>query len=102
MLMVPRKTFFKKRRNYALVTPEKIAATPQRPSAGPAIHGLWRCRFYVTTDATQTQRQFFRVSLRRGGVGQNAGATPETMKYMGVAPLRFFLRVIGIFWGRNS
>jgi hypothetical protein len=34
----------------------------------------------------------FRVSLRLGGIGQNIDATPETLKYMGVAALR-------IFWG---
>jgi hypothetical protein len=44
-------------------------------------------------DRRNTNATFiFRVSLRLGGIGQNVGATPETLKNMGVAPLR-------IFWG---
>jgi hypothetical protein len=89
--MVPRKTFFKNRRDYLPSTPQKIAATPQRSSAGHAIHGLGRCRFSATTYATQTQRCIFRVSLRRDGRGQNVAATPESLKHIGVAPLRGFL-----------
>ena len=84
------KTFFKNRRNCPPSTPQKIAATPQRFPIRHAIHGLGRCRFSATTDATQTQRPFFRVSLRRGVIGQNIDATPETLKYIGVAPLRIF------------
>ena len=70
------KTFFKNRRNCPPSTPQKIAATPQRFPADHAVHGLGRCRLSATTDATQTQRSFFRVSLRLSGVGQNVAATP--------------------------
>ena len=84
------KTFFKNVAIASLDTPKNCrhAATfPHTPchSRVGALQILRHDR--RNTNATP----FFRVSLRRGGVGQNAGATPEAIKYMGVAPLRFFL-----------
>ena len=75
MLMAPRKTFFKNRRDYPPSTPQKIAATPQRFPAGHAVHGLGRCRLSATTYATQTQRSFF-VS-RCVGVGSDKMLAPR-------------------------
>ena len=93
------KTFFKNRRNCPPSTPQKIAATPQRFPADHATHGLGRCRFSATTDATQTQRPFFVSRCVGGVIGQTIDATPETLKYIGVAPLRIFWGVTGFFFG---
>jgi hypothetical protein len=91
MLMAPQKLFSKTSQLSSLDTPKNCrhAAT-------------FACRpCYSWTGALQILRHdrrntnatpFFRVSLRLSGVGQNVGATPETLKYMGVAVLR-------IFWG---
>jgi hypothetical protein len=85
------KTFFKNVAIVSLDTPKNCrhAATfPCRPCRSWAV-ALQTLRH----DRRNTNATFiFRVSLRRGGVGQNIDATPETLKYMGVAVLR-------IFWG---
>ena len=66
-----KKRFFQKRRNRRPQPHLKFAATPQRRPVGLAVHGLGRCGPFATVDATHAQRQIFRVSLRRGGSGQN-------------------------------
>ena len=89
MLMVPQKLFSKTVAIASLDTPKNCrhAATfshrPCRSWAG-ALQILRHDR--RNTNATL----FFRVSLRRGEVGQNVGATPKTLKYIGVAALRIF------------
>ena len=87
MLMAPQKLFSKTSQLSSLDTPKNCrhAATfPCRPchSWVGALQILRHDR--RNTNATP----FFRVSLRRGGVGQNIDATPETLKYIGVAALR--------------
>jgi hypothetical protein len=91
MLMAPQKLFSKTSQLSSLDTPKNCrhAATfPCRPchSWVGALQILRHDR--RNTNATP----FFRVSLRRGVIGQNVDATPETLKYIGVAVLR-------IFWG---
>ena len=98
MLMVPQKLFSKTSQLSSFDTPKNCrhAATfPHTPchSRVGALQILRHDR--RNTNATP----FFRVSLRRGGVGQNVDATPETLKYIGVAPLRIIRGGCLIFCG---
>jgi hypothetical protein len=91
MLMAPQKLFSKTSQLSSLDTPKNCrhAATfPCRPCRSWA--GVLQILRHDRRNTNATP--FFRVSLRRGVIGQNIDATPETLKYMGVAVLR-------IFWG---
>ena len=90
MLMVTQKTFFQKPSQLSSLDTSKICRHAATFLCGPCYPWAGALQILRHDRRNTNATPFFRVSLRRGRVGQNVDATSETLRYIGVAPLRFF------------